>query len=59
MSSYQIKEYRSKRLLDELLDRYRTFQYINILPPPHPATHRVWFIKALRCHPYAACRDRL
>ena len=34
MSSYQIKEYRSKRLLDELLDRYRTFQYINILPPP-------------------------
>ena len=36
MSSYQIKEYRSKRLLDELLDRYRTFQYINILPPPIP-----------------------
>ena len=34
MSSYQIKEYRSEKLLEELLDRYQTYQYINILPPP-------------------------
>lgn len=34
MNSYQIKEYRSERLLEELLDRYQTYQYINLLPPP-------------------------